>query len=110
MSVISQHIAPAASTVERITDMKKRVVEINLSVSWMDFANRYFHKSSAWFYNKLNGRDGNGAWVDLRPMKPSSSVTHSSPFLNAFAERPKVYNLGREGTSTSLIEHKPSVA
>lgn len=60
MPVISQPIAPSPTSIERITDMKKRVVEINLSISWMDFANRYFHKSSAWFYNKLNGRDGNG--------------------------------------------------
>lgn len=43
-----------------ITDMKRRLNDINLSVSWMDFANRYFHRSSSWFYHKLNGIDGNG--------------------------------------------------
>lgn len=45
---------------ERVSDMKQRLSDINLSVSWLDFANRYFHKSSSWFYHKLNGVDGNG--------------------------------------------------
>lgn len=40
--------------------MKERLADINLSVSWMDFANRYFCKSSSWFYHKMNGIDGNG--------------------------------------------------
>ena len=43
-----------------VSDMKQRLADINLSVSWMDFANKYFHKSSSWFYHKLNGIDGNG--------------------------------------------------
>lgn len=43
-----------------VNDMKQRLADINLSVSWMDFANKYFHKSSSWFYHKLNGIDGNG--------------------------------------------------
>ena len=42
-----------------VSDMKQRLADINLSVSWMDFANKYFHKSSSWFYHKLNGIDGN---------------------------------------------------
>ena len=28
-----------------VSDMKQRLADINLSVSWMDFANKYFHKS-----------------------------------------------------------------
>lgn len=43
-----------------VSDMKQRLADINLSVSWMHFANKYFHKSSSWFYHKLNGIDGNG--------------------------------------------------
>ena len=43
-----------------VSDMKQRLADINLSVSWMDFANKYFHKSSSWFYHKLNGIDGHG--------------------------------------------------
>ena len=46
-----------------VSDMKQRLADINLSVSWMDFANKYFHKSSSWFYHKLNGIDGNGGIV-----------------------------------------------
>lgn len=50
-----------------ISDMKKRLSDINLSVSWMDFANRYFHKSSSWFYHKLDGIDGNGGKGGFTP-------------------------------------------
>ena len=43
-----------------ITDMKKKMADIMLSVSWRDFANTYFQKSSSWFYHKMDGIDGNG--------------------------------------------------
>ena len=43
-----------------ITDMRKRMRDISLSVSWREIANTYFNKSSAWFYHKLDGIDGNG--------------------------------------------------
>lgn len=52
-----------ATTVEKqrvITDMKKRISDILLSVSWREFANMYFQRSSSWFYHKMNGIDGNG--------------------------------------------------
>ena len=32
-----------------ITDMKKKVADIMMAVSWRDFANNYFQKSSSWF-------------------------------------------------------------
>lgn len=50
-----------------ISDMKKILSDINLSVSWMDFANRYFHKSSSWFYHKMDGIDGNGGKGGFTP-------------------------------------------
>lgn len=43
-----------------ITDMKKKVRDIMMAISWRDFANTYFHKSSSWFYHKMDGIDGNG--------------------------------------------------
>lgn len=43
-----------------ITDMKKRISNIVMAISWRDFANTYFHKSSSWFYHKMDGIDGNG--------------------------------------------------
>lgn len=47
--------------------MKNRLADISLSVSWMDFANRYFRKSSSWFYHKMNGIDGNGGIGGFTP-------------------------------------------
>ena len=43
-----------------ITDMKKKVKDIMMAISWRDFANTYFYKSSSWFYHKMDGIDGNG--------------------------------------------------
>lgn len=43
-----------------ITDMRKRVKDIQMAISWRDFANTYFQRSSSWFYHKMDGIDGNG--------------------------------------------------
>jgi hypothetical protein len=43
-----------------ITDMKSRVRDILIVVSWREIANNYFGKSSSWLYHKLDAIDGNG--------------------------------------------------
>ena len=43
-----------------ITDMKKKIRNIQMARSWRDFANTYFQRSSSWFYHKMDGIDGNG--------------------------------------------------
>lgn len=43
-----------------VTDMKRKVQDILMSVSWRNFSNTYFQKSSSWFYHKMDGIDGNG--------------------------------------------------
>lgn len=43
-----------------ITDMKKRLKDVLMVVSWREIANTYFHKSSSWLYHKMDGIDGNG--------------------------------------------------
>lgn len=43
-----------------ITDMKKKLSDILMIVSWRELSNTYFHKSSSWFYHKMDGIDGNG--------------------------------------------------
>ena len=43
-----------------VSDMKKKVQDILMCVSWRDFANTYFQRSSSWFYHKMDGIDGNG--------------------------------------------------
>ena len=44
----------------RICDMKARLQDILMSVSWREVANTYFGKSSSWLYHKMDGIDGNG--------------------------------------------------
>ena len=43
-----------------VSDMKKRIKDIQMAISWREFANTYFQRSSSWFYHKLDGIDGNG--------------------------------------------------
>lgn len=43
-----------------ITNMKERLKDILLVVSWRELSKCYFGKSSSWFYHKMDGIDGNG--------------------------------------------------
>lgn len=43
-----------------ITDMKRKLKDILMMVSWRELSNTYFHKSSSWLYHKMDGIDGNG--------------------------------------------------
>ena len=52
-----------------VTDMKKRVEDILMSVSWRDFASTYFQKSSSWLYHKMDGIDGNGGVGGFNPQE-----------------------------------------
>lgn len=45
---------------QQITDMKKRMSDIYLSVSWREISRTYFDKSVSWFHHKMSGIDGNG--------------------------------------------------
>lgn len=44
----------------QITDMKQRMSDIMLSVSWREIARTYFDNSVSWLYHKMDGIDGNG--------------------------------------------------
>ena len=43
-----------------VTDMKKKLSDVLMAISWREFANTYFQRSSSWFYHKMDGIDGNG--------------------------------------------------
>lgn len=45
---------------DRVCDMKMRLSDILMTVSWREFANHYFGRSSSWLYHKMDGIDGNG--------------------------------------------------
>lgn len=47
-------------TTELITDVKPKLADILVAISWREIARRYFSKSSSWLYHKLDGIDGNG--------------------------------------------------
>ena len=50
-----------------ISDMKRRMADIQMAISWRDFANTYFQRSSSWFYHKMDGIDGNGGVGGFSP-------------------------------------------
>ena len=50
-----------------VSDMKKRIGDILMLVSWREFSNTYFSKSSSWFYHKMDGIDGNGGVGGFTP-------------------------------------------
>ena len=52
-----------------VTDMKKKMQDVLLAVSWREFANTYFQKSSSWFYHKMDGIDGNGGLGGFSPQE-----------------------------------------
>lgn len=52
---------------ERITDMKKRMRDIYLAVSWREVSRTYFDKSVSWFQQKMHGIDGNGGVGGFTP-------------------------------------------
>lgn len=40
--------------------VRQKLHDIDLNISWGRLSRDYFDKSASWFYNKLNGIDGNG--------------------------------------------------
>jgi hypothetical protein len=49
----------------RATDIKIKLSDILLDVTWSKISRRYFVKSASWIYNKMNGSDGNGGPGDF---------------------------------------------
>lgn len=43
-----------------ISDMRRRLDDIIVCVSWREIARYYFGRSSSWLYHKMDGIDGNG--------------------------------------------------
>lgn len=39
-------------------DMRGRMSDILIEISWREIARQYFDKSSSWIYHKMNGLDG----------------------------------------------------
>lgn len=46
------------------TDIKKKLEDILIEVSWAQVSEQYFGKSRTWLYHKMNGSKRNGEKVD----------------------------------------------
>lgn len=47
--------------------VRQKLYDIDLNISWGRLSRDYFSKSASWFYNKLNGIDGNGGTGGFTP-------------------------------------------
>lgn len=50
-----------------IGDVKEKMTDILVAISWREIARTYFGKSSSWLYHKLDGIDGNGGKGGFSP-------------------------------------------
>ncbi len=50
-----------------IPDVKSKMSDILVAISWREIARTYFGKSSSWLYHKLDGIDGNGGVGGFTP-------------------------------------------
>lgn len=50
-----------------IPDVKAKMSDILVAISWREVARTYFGKSSSWLYHKLDGIDGNGGAGGFTP-------------------------------------------
>lgn len=52
---------------EIATDMKQKLSDILLTISWREIARTYFGKSSSWLYHKMDGINGVGGVGGFSP-------------------------------------------
>ena len=64
-----------------VTDMKKKLKDVLMAISWREFANTYFQRSSSWFYHKMDGIDGNGGKGGFNEEEVEQMRTSGRPTL-----------------------------
>lgn len=72
------------------TDMKARLGDILMALSWREIARNYFGKSSSWLYHKLDGIDGNGGvggFSNSEAMELKDALIDLSDRIRAAADR-----------------------
>lgn len=50
-----------------VNDVKAKMSDILVAISWREIVRTYFGKSSSWLYHKLDGIDGNGGAGGFTP-------------------------------------------
>ena len=72
------------------TDMKVRLGDILMALSWREIAKNYFGKSSSWLYHKMDGIDGNGGvggFTDSEATQLKEALLDLSDKIRAAADR-----------------------
>lgn len=55
------------TTMIKDTQVKQKLSDILVAISWREIARSYFGKSSSWLYHKLDAIDGNGGVGGFTP-------------------------------------------
>lgn len=50
-----------------VTDMKKKLSDVLMVLSWREIARTYFGKSSSWLYHRMDGINSNGGAGGFTP-------------------------------------------
>ena len=75
------------SNIPQITDMKQRMSNIMLSVSWREIARTYFDNSVSWFYHKMDGIDGNGGFTPQEAQQLKSALCDLAERIRRCADK-----------------------
>lgn len=75
-------------------EVKQRIQDIQMLVSWREIAHAYFGKSASWLYHKLDGIDGNGRTGGFSWKRKKCSVAHSVKSPVAYVQPPTRYKRG----------------
>lgn len=68
---------------EIVTDMKEKLSDVLMVLSWREIARTYFGKSSSWLYHKMDGINGMGGEGGFSP----SESAQLKEALNDLADR-----------------------
>lgn len=68
---------------EVVTDMKEKLSDVLMVLSWREIARTYFGKSSSWLYHKMDGINGMGGEGGFTP----SESAQLKEALNDLADR-----------------------
>lgn len=75
---------------QKVSDMKQRMKDIYLCVSWREISRTYFDKSVSWFHHKMSGIDGNGGvggFTESEAMQLKGALIDLSDRLRRAADR-----------------------
>lgn len=73
-----------------VSDVKQRLSDILMKITWREMAHDYFGKSASWLYHKMdgiNGMGGQGGFTEEELMQLKGGLLDLSNKIRAAADR-----------------------